>query len=48
MMDYQDWNSCEFYGHAYEVDEDNQSRHVCKDCGDSYEEVTNDTKRSQR
>ncbi len=36
---YHEWTPCEFYGHAYEVDEENEGRHVCKDCGDSYEDT---------
>ncbi len=35
---YHEWTSCEMYGHVFEQDEDNPNRHVCRDCGESYED----------
>ena len=38
-MEYQEWTPCELYGHAYEIDEENQGCYVCGDCGDSCEKL---------
>ena len=35
---WQDWTPCEMYGHDYETDEGNPNKHVCIECGDSYED----------
>lgn len=35
---YEQWTPCQMYGHLFEVDESNLNRHVCRDCGESYED----------
>ena len=36
---YDQWTSCQMYGHVFEQDEENPTRYVCRDCNESYEEV---------
>ena len=38
MEDYSKWTSCQMYGHRYYDSETVSGRHVCQDCGDSYDD----------
>ena len=33
---YQDWTSCEMYGHDFVTDEDDPTRRYCTSCTESY------------
>lgn len=41
---WQEWSSCQMYGHLYVQDEDNPDQHVCSDCGDSYSDNPSEEK----
>ena len=38
VQHYDEWSSCQMYGHVYEEDEENPSKHICRDCGEEYED----------
>ncbi len=39
---YNEWTSCQMYGHRYEQDEERFNHYWCRDCGDSYDDVDED------